>query len=172
MPPTTALHTGAALCDDEEVMEQEVLEGERECSEYTKEVDLPVSSPWSSTDNDRHTEEVGSPVSSPQNSTDSDRQMEEEDEAELSDEPTGEPADGPTDETAVKLVEGHPPNDELAEGDPPNVELTKDHPPDDELTEAITVKCPPSGQESPPGSAWEEDRVVVHASEDEMDCLC
>ena len=46
---------------------------------------------------------------------------------------------------------------------------------DDDLTETIIVKlvkCPPSGQEVPPGSAQEEDRVVVHTSEDEMDWLC
>ena len=89
-------------------------------------------------------------------------QMEDEEEAELSDEPTGKPADRPTDETAVKLIEGHPPDDEL----------TEDHLPDDELAETITVKCPPSRQESPPGSAQKEDRVVIHASEDEMDHLC
>ena len=107
-------------------------------------------------------EEVDSLVSSLQNSTDSDRQTEKGNEAELSDKTTGEPDDGPMDETAVKLEEGHPPNDEL----------TEDHPPDDELAETITVKCPPSGQESPPGSTREEDRVVVYASEDEMDHLC
>ena len=100
-------------------------------------------------------------VSSPQNSTDSDRQMEEEDKVELSDEPMGDPADGPTDETAAKHAEGHPHNDEL----------TEDYPCDDKLVETIMVKCPPSRQESPPGSTW-EDRVVIHASEDEMDCLC
>ena len=124
-------------------MEQEPLEGEREGCEHTEEADSLVSS---STDSDRQTDE------------------EEEEEAELSDESTGKP----TDETAVKLVEGHPPNDELTEGHPPSDELAKDHPPDDELVETITVKCPPPGQESPPGST----QGVVHTSEDEMDCLC
>ena len=101
---------------------------------------------------------------------------------ELSDEPTGKPTDRPADDTAVKLIEGHPPDDELTEGHPPNDGLAKDHPPNDELTkypppndellETITVKCTPPGQELPPGSTQEEDRVVVHASEDEMGCLC
>ena len=74
-------------------MEQEPPEGEREVREHTEEVDMPVSSP--------------------QNSTDSDRQMQEEDEVELSDKPTGKPTDRLMDEAAVKLIEGHPPDDEL-----------------------------------------------------------
>ena len=122
-------------------MEQEPQEVEREGHEHTVEADLPVSNL--------------------QNSTDSDKQM-EEDEMGLSDESTGKPADGPTDGTAVKLVERHPSNDELTEG----------HPSDDELTETITVECPTSGQESPLGSAREEDRAVIHTSEDEMACWC
>ena len=152
------------------------------------EADLLVSSLRNSTDSDRQMEEVDSLESSLQNSTDSDRQTEEEDEGELSDEPT----DGPADETAVKLTEGHPPDDvlaeehppddELTEGHPPNDELTEDHPPGDELAEGhppdyepvetITMECPTLGWELPPGGAWEEDRVVIHSSEDEMDCLC
>ena len=122
------------------------------------------------------------PVSSPWNSADSDRQTEEDDEGELSDKPTGKPADEPVDETAVKLTEGHLPDGELAEGHPPDNEFAEDHPPGSELTEGhppnygpmetITVECPALGWKSPPGGAWEEDRVVVHASEDEMDCLC
>ena len=98
--------------------------------------------------------------------------MEEEEEGELSDEPTSEPADGLMDETAVKLVEGHPPNAELPERHPPNDELTEGHPPNYELMETITVECPALGKESPPESTWEEDRVVVHTSEDEMDHWC
>ena len=137
------LGAGAALHDEEEVMEQEPPVGEREGDGNTEEVDLPVSSP--------------------QNSTDSDRQMGEEDEAEWSDKPTGKPADGtavrhieghpPDNELAERhppndeLAEGHPPDDELAEGHPPNDELTEDHPPNDELVETITVECPPSGRE-------------------------
>ena len=139
MPPAVAFHARAALCDEGEVMEQELPEGEREGHEYTEKADSPVSSLWSSTDNDRHTEEADSPESSPQNSTDSDRQTEEEEEEKLSDEPTGKPVDGPTDRTAVKLIEGHPPDDELAE----------DHPSDDELMETITMEFPPSRQELP-----------------------
>ena len=150
--PAVALHARAALCDEEEVMEQEPLEGERECVEYTEEAD--------------------SPVSSPQNSADSDRQMEEEDEGELLDKPTGEPADGPMEETAVKLAEGHPPDDELTEDHPSSDELAEGHPPDYEPVETVTVECPTSGWESPPRGTWEEDRVFVHACEDEMDCLC
>ena len=133
-------------------MEQEPPEGERECGEYTEEADLPVSSPWNSTDSDRHTKEEDSSESSRQNSADSDRQMVGEDEGELSDEPTGKPTDRHADETAVKLAEGHPP--------------------DYEPMETITVECPALGWESPPGGAWEEDRVVIHASEDEIDHLC
>ena len=126
MPPAVVYHARAILCDEEEVMEQELLEGEREGCEYTEEAD--------------------SLVSILQNSTDSDRQTEEEDEAEMSDEPTGEPAEGPTDETTVKFVEGHPPDDELTEGHPPNDELTEDYPPDDQLVERITVNAPLPGR--------------------------
>ena len=136
MPPAVALCAGAALHDEEEVMEQEPLEGERECGEYTEEADSPVSSLWNSTDRDRHTEETDSPESSPQNSADSARHTKEEDEGELSDEPT----DGPTDETAVKVTEGHPPDDEL----------TEDHPSNYELVDTITVECPSLGWELPP----------------------
>ena len=169
-------------------MEQELLEGERECSEYTEEADLPVSSPRNSTDSDRHTkeadslgsssqnsadsdrhtEEVDSLESSPWNSADSDRQMEEKDEGELSNKPTGKPAD----ETAVKLTEGHQPDDELAEDHPPSDGLAEGHPPDYQPAETITVECPASGWKSPPGGTQEEDRVVVHTCEDEMDHLC
>ena len=127
-------------------MEQEPPEGERECGEYT-EVNSPVSSLRNSTDSDRHTEE-DSLESSPWNSANSDRLMEKEDEGKLSD----EPVDRPVDETAVKLAEGHPPNYEPAE--------------------TITVECLALVWESPPGGAWEEDRVVVHSFEDEMDHLC
>ena len=130
--PAVAFCTGAALRDDEEVMEQEPLEGERECGEYTEESDSPVSSPQNSTDSDRHTKEADSPESSPRNSADSDRQRRRM--RGNSDEPTGEPADRPVDETAVKLAEGNPPDDELAEGHLPDDELTEDHPPGDELT--------------------------------------
>ena len=98
--------------------------------------------------------------------------MEEEEEGGLSNEPTGEPADGPMDETAVKLAEGHPPNDELAGDHPPSDELAEGHPPDYEPAETITVECPTSGWKSPPGGTRKEDRVVIHASEDEMDHLC
>ena len=79
--------------------------------------------------------------------------IEEEEEEGLSDDPTGELADGPMDETAVKLVEGHPPDDELAEDHPPGNELAEGHPPDYEPVETITVECPTSGQESPPRGA-------------------
>ena len=151
VPPTASSHTEAAPCN-EEVMEQELPKEERECSEYTEEGESPVSSLWNSTNSDRHTEEEDFPESSPWNSADSDRQTEEEEEGELSDEPAGEPTDGPADETAVKLIEGHPP--------------------DDELMETITVECPTSEWELPPGGTQEEDRVVVHASKDEMDHLC
>ena len=154
VPPAVAFHTRAALHDGEEVMEQEPPEEEREGGEHTEEADSPVSSPWNSTDSDRYTDEVDSPESSPQNSTDSDRQTEEEDEGELSDEPTDEPTDRPMDETAVKLIEGHPPvdeltedypsDDELTEGHPPDDELMEDHPPDDEPVETIAVECPTS----------------------------
>ena len=126
--PTAALCTGAALHDEEEVMEQEPLEGERECGEYTEEVDSPVSSPRNSTDSDRHTEEADSLESRPWNSADSYRQM-EEDEGKLSDNATGKPADGPRDETAVKLAEGHQPDDELTEDHPPGDEVAEGHPP-------------------------------------------
>ena len=94
-----------------------------------------VSSLWSSTDDDRHIEEVEPPESSLQSSTDSDRQMEGKDEAQLLDKPTGKPTDGPTDETAVKLIEGYPPNDELTEEHPPGDELAEEHPPGNGLTE-------------------------------------
>ena len=168
VPPTVASHAGAAPHDEEEVMEQELPEQERECGEYTEEVDSPVSSPQNSTDSDRHTEKEDSLESSQWNSADSDRQTEEKDEGELSDKPTGEPAD----ETAVKLTEGHSPDDELTEDHPPGDELTEGHPPDYEPAETITVECLTSGWELPPGGAWEEDRVVIHASENEMDHLC
>ena len=99
--------------------------------------------------------------------------MEEEDEGELSDEPTDEPTDGPMDETAVKLTEGHPPDDdELTEDHPPSNELAKGHPPDYEQVETITVECPTSRWELPPGGTWEEGRVVIHVCEDEMDRFC
>ena len=43
----------------------------------------------------------------------------------------------------------------------------------DELDERPTAGCPTSGLESPPRDAWEkEDRVVIYASEDEIDHLC
>ena len=87
--PAAASHTRATPHDEHEVMEQEPLEEERECREYTEEVDSLVSSPQSSTDDDRHVEEVEPPESSPQSSTNSDRQTEGEDEVELLDEPTG-----------------------------------------------------------------------------------
>ena len=70
-------------------MEQEPLEEKRECCEHTEEADSPVSSPWSSTENDSHIEEADPLESSPQSSTDNDRETEEEDEAEPSDKPTG-----------------------------------------------------------------------------------
>ena len=98
--------------------------------------------------------------------------MEEEDEGELSDELTGEPADRPMDETVVKLVEGHQPDDELTEDHPFGDELTEGHLSDYQPAETITVECPTSGWESPPRGAWEEDNVVVHACEDKMDSLC
>ena len=162
VPTAVAFHARAALHDEEEVKEQELPEVEREGCE--------------------HTEEVDSLVSSPQNSTGNDRQMEEEEEVELSAEPTGEPADGSMDGTAGKLIEGHPPNDKLTEDHPPNYELSEDHPPDDELSEdhppndeimeAITVECTTLGQKSPLGSTQEEDRVVIHTSQDEMARWC
>ena len=164
--PAAVSCAGAAPHDEDEVMEQEPLEEERECHEYTEEAEQ------SSTDDDRHIEEVDPLESSPQSSTDGDRQTEGEDEVELSDEPTGEPADRPMDETAVKLIEGHPPNDELAEEHPPGDGLAEGHPLDYKSTETITVECPTLGQESPSGDAREEDRVVIHTSEDEMDHLC
>ena len=133
--PTVAPHARATPHNEEEVMEQELPEEERECGECTEEVDSPVSSLWNSTDSDRHTKEQDSPESSLQNSADSDRQMEKEDEGELSDEPTGEPTNGPMDETAVKLTERHPPDERLTEG----------HPPDYEPVETITVECPALG---------------------------
>ena len=73
VPPSVTFCAGAALCDKEEVMEQETPEGEREGGEHTEEADSPVSSPRNSTDSDRHTED--------------------EDEGELSDEPANGPAD-------------------------------------------------------------------------------
>ena len=149
-------------------MEQEPPQGERECDEYTEEVDSLVSSLQNSTDSDRHIEEADSPESSPWSSADSDRQMEEEDEGKLSDEPTGES----TDETAVKLVEGHQPDDELTEDHPPSDELAEGHLPDYWPVETITVECPASEWELPPGGTQEEDSIVVHACEDEMDSLC
>ena len=137
--PAVAFHTGLALHDEEEVMEQKLPEVEREGHE--------------------HTVEVESLVSNPQSSTDSDRQTEEEDETGLSDESTGKPADGPVDGTAVGLIEGHPSDDELAKGHPSNDELAEGHPSDDELTgghppydelmETIMVECPTLGQELP-----------------------
>ena len=69
---------------------------------------------------------------------------------------------GLMDETAVKLVEGHQPDDELTEG----------HLPDYQPAETITVECLTLGQESPPGGAWEEDSVFIHTCKDEMDRLC
>ena len=141
-------------------MKQEPPKGERECGEYTEEADSPLPSPQNSADSNRQTED--SLESSPWNSAGSDRQTEEEEEGELSDEPTGEPTDKPVDETAVKLTEGHPPDDKLAKGHPPNYGPV----------ETITVEFPILGWELPPGGTWEEDRVVVHASEDEMDLLC
>ena len=50
--------------------------------------------------------------------------------------------------------------------------LAEGHPPDYKPMETITVECPTLGWESPPGDTWEEDRVVVHTSEDDMDYLC
>ena len=92
----------------------------------------------------------------------------EEEEGKLSDEPTGKPAD----ETAAKLTEGHPPDDELTENHSLGDEFTEGHPPNYEPAETITVECPTLGQEAPPGGTQEEDRVVIHASEDEIDHLC
>ena len=195
VPPAVALHARAAHHAEEEVMGQELPEGERKCGEYTEEVDLPVFSPWNSTDSDRNTEEVDSPGSSSwnsadsdrhteeadslesslQNSADSDRQTKEEDEGEMSDEPTGEPADRPANETAVKLTEGDQPDNELIDDHPPGDELTKEHPPDCQPVETITVECPTLGQELPPRGTWEEDRVVVHACQDVLrshGCRC
>ena len=119
VPSAVALHAGAAHCTKVEVVEQEPLQEERECNEYAEEEDSPVSSLWNSTDSDRHTKEADSPESSPQNSAGSDRQMEEEDEGELADQPTGKSTDGLMDETAVKIIEGHQPDDELTEDHPP-----------------------------------------------------
>ena len=99
--------------DEEEVIEQELLKEKREGGEYIEEVDSSVPSLQNSTDSDRYTEEEDSPECSPWNSADSDRQTEEEET--LSDKPTGEPTDGPTNETAVKLTERHSPDDELTE---------------------------------------------------------
>ena len=98
--------------------------------------------------------------------------MEEEDEGELSDEPTGEPTDRPADKTTVKPIEGHQPDDELAEDHPPSDELAEGHLLDYQPEETITVECPTLGQESPPGGTQEEDSVVIHTCEDEMDSLC
>ena len=53
------------------------------------------------------------------------------------------------DETAVKLIEGCPPDDELTEEHPPGDELAERHPPDHKPTETVTVECPTLGQESP-----------------------
>ena len=75
--------------------------------------------------------------------------MEVEDEGELSDEPTGKPADGPVDETAVKLAEGHQPDDELAEDHPPSDEFAEGNPPNYQPAETITVECPTLGWELP-----------------------
>ena len=55
----------------------------------------------------------------------------------------------------------------------PVMRLQKGTPPNDyEPVETITVECPTLGWELPPGGIREEDRVVVHACEDEMDHLC
>ena len=123
VPPASASHARAAPYDKDEVMQQEPLEEERECCEYMEEVDSWKASLRSSTDNDRHIEEAEVPESSLQSSTDTDRQTEGEDEVELLDEPTG----GPVDETAVKLIEGCPPNDEPTEEHPPGDGLTEGH---------------------------------------------
>ena len=137
--PTAVSNARAAPSDKEEVMEQEPPKGERECGEYTEKADSAVPSPQNSADSDRQTED--SLESSPWNSAGSDRQTEEEDEGELSDEPT----DKPVDETAVKLTKGHPPDDKLAEGHPPHDELTEDHPPGDELAEGHPPNYGPCG---------------------------
>ena len=47
MPPAVVSHAGAAPHDKDEVMEQELLEEEREWHEYTEEADSLLSSPWS-----------------------------------------------------------------------------------------------------------------------------
>ena len=74
--PSVASCAGAAPHDEDKVMEQEPLEEERECHEYTEETD---SSPWSSTDNYRYIEEADTLESGLQRSTESDRQTEGED---------------------------------------------------------------------------------------------
>ena len=76
------------------------------------------------------------------------------------------------DETAVKLAEGHQPDDELTEDHPSSNELTEGHPPNYQPVETITVECPTSGWELPSGGTKEEDRVVIHTCEDEMNSLC
>ena len=145
VPPAAASCAEAALHDKDEVMEQEPLEEERECCECTEEVDSWVSSPRSSTDDDRCIEEAEPLESSPQSSTDSDRQTKGGGEVELLDKLTGKPTGGPSDETAVKLNGGHPPDDELTEEHPPGAGLTEGHPPDCEPVDTITVKCPTLG---------------------------
>ena len=109
VPPAAAFCAGGGPSKEEEIMEQEPQEVETEGCEHTVEAELLVSNL--------------------QTSTESDRQMEVEDEMGLSDESTGDPADRPTDGTAVKLIEGHPSDDELTEGHPPDGEIAGGHPP-------------------------------------------
>ena len=87
---------------------------------------------------------------------------EEEPTDETKDGPTDEPAANPTGESEGRLAQEHSPADEL----------TEEYPPDSEHMETLTLECPTLGWESPPGSIWEEDSIVVHTSEDEMDCWC
>ena len=62
-------------------------------------------------------------------------------------------------ELAEELTEG--PDEELTEG------------PTEGPSKETTVECPALGQESPIGRVRKtEERVVIHASEEEIDCLC
>ena len=90
------------------------------------------------------------------------------------DEPEGEPTDerkgGSMDEPAVKPMDES--KGRLAQGHPPTDEFSEEHLPNGEPMEIVTVECPTLGQDSPPGSIQEEDRVVIHTSADKMDHCC
>ena len=124
VPPAAAFCAGGSPSKEEEEVMGLEPQVETEGCERTVEADLMVSNL--------------------QNSTDSDRQMEDEDEMGLSDESTGDPTDRPTDGTAVRLIEGHPSDEELTEGHPSDDELTEGHPPDGEIAGGHPLSLIPS----------------------------